>query len=133
MLLKSISRPVWEQLAIDQFGLWQVVPRQVFTAYSCLLILNSFAVVSQVSCLGVSSVFLSLPWREGVHLELKQMKFSNNEDCDFSSITALIKFLHWRDNAENFSLPLSPNAAAITMLFNVIALSSAVGLRKSQP
>ena len=26
--------PVWDQLAIDQFDLWQVVPRQVYTPYS---------------------------------------------------------------------------------------------------
>ena len=35
--------PVWEQLATDQTDLWQVVPRQVFTSYDCLLI--SVAVV----------------------------------------------------------------------------------------
>ena len=34
--------PVWEQLATDQFDPWQVVPRQVFTPYSRLLISNAF-------------------------------------------------------------------------------------------
>ena len=47
-LLKSISSPVWEQLAMDQFDPWQVIPRQVFTPYSRLLISTAFVVVSRV-------------------------------------------------------------------------------------
>ena len=41
---------------MDQFDLWQVVPRQVFTPYSCLLISTAFVVVSYVGCLGVTGV-----------------------------------------------------------------------------
>ena len=51
--------PVWEQLATDQFDPWQVVPRQVFTVYSRLLISNVFAVVSRVGCHGVTGVYIS--------------------------------------------------------------------------
>ena len=47
---------VWEQHATDQFDQWQVVPRQVFTPYSRLLISTAFVVVSHVGCLGVSGV-----------------------------------------------------------------------------
>ena len=60
-LLKSISSyreeiPVWEQLATDQTDPWQVVPRQVFTPHSRLLISTVFVVVSRVGCLGVTGV-----------------------------------------------------------------------------
>ena len=60
-LLKSISNhreeiPVWEQLATDQFDPWQVVPRQVFTPFDCLLISTAFVLVSSVGCLGVTDV-----------------------------------------------------------------------------
>ena len=41
---------------MDQFDPWQVVPRQVFTPYSHLLILNVFAGVSRVGCLGITSM-----------------------------------------------------------------------------
>ena len=42
MLLKSLNShmeliPVWAQFATDQFDPWQVVPKQVFTPYSRLL------------------------------------------------------------------------------------------------
>ena len=40
----------------DQFDPWQVVPRKLFTSYSCLLISTAFVVVSCVGCLGVSGV-----------------------------------------------------------------------------
>ena len=48
--------PVWEQLATDQFATdqtdpWQVVPRQVFTRYDCLLISVAFVVLCHVGCL----------------------------------------------------------------------------------
>ena len=47
----------WEQLAMDQFDPWQVVPRQVFTPYSPrLLISTTFVVVSRGGCLGVDGV-----------------------------------------------------------------------------
>ena len=46
------QQPVWEQLATDQFDPWQVVPRQVFTPYDCLLI----SVACCVGCLGVTNV-----------------------------------------------------------------------------
>ena len=51
MLLKSVNSlreliPVWEQLDTDQFDPCQVVPRHVFTPYSCLLISTAFVVVS---------------------------------------------------------------------------------------
>ena len=41
---------------MDQFDTWQVVPRQVFTPYSRLLISTAFVVVSHMGCLGVSGV-----------------------------------------------------------------------------
>ena len=46
--------PVWEQLATDQIDPWQVVPRQVFTPYSRLLISTAFVVVSHVGCFVVT-------------------------------------------------------------------------------
>ena len=46
---------VLEQLVTDQFDPWQVVPRQVFTPYSRLLISTAFVVVIRVVCLGYSS------------------------------------------------------------------------------
>ena len=36
---------------MDQFDPWQVVPRQVFTPYSRLLISTAFVVVSPIGCL----------------------------------------------------------------------------------
>ena len=47
---------VWEQLAKDQTDLWQVVPKQVFTPYSRLLISTAFVGVSRIGSLGVTSV-----------------------------------------------------------------------------
>ena len=41
----------------DQFDPWQVVPRQVFTRYDCLLISVAFVVLCRVDCLWVTSVF----------------------------------------------------------------------------
>ena len=46
--------PVWEQLATDQADPWQVVPRQVFTLYDCLLISVAFVVLCHVDCLWVT-------------------------------------------------------------------------------
>ena len=43
---------------MDQFDPWQVVPRQVFTPHSCLLISTAFVIVSRVGCLGVMGVFV---------------------------------------------------------------------------
>ena len=37
---------------MDQFDLRQVVPRQVITPYSCLLISTSFVVVSHIGHIG---------------------------------------------------------------------------------
>ena len=50
--------PVWEQLATDQTETdpWQVVPRQIFTPYDCLLISVAFIVLCRVGCLGVTGV-----------------------------------------------------------------------------
>ena len=45
----------WEQLARDQFHLWHVVPRQVFTPDSHLLISTAFVVVSHIGFLGVTA------------------------------------------------------------------------------
>ena len=61
MPLKSICNHrekilVWEPLAADQTDPWQVVPRQVFTLYSCLLISTAFVVVSRVGCDRVTGV-----------------------------------------------------------------------------
>ena len=50
--------PVWKQLATDQFDPCQVVPRQVFTPYSRLLILTAFVVVSRVGCIGVTGMLI---------------------------------------------------------------------------
>ena len=50
--------PVWEQLAMDQFDPWQVVPRQVFTPYSHLLISTVIVVVSHIGCLEVTGVII---------------------------------------------------------------------------
>ena len=55
--------PVWKQLATEQFDPWQVVPRQVFTHYSCLLISTAFVVVSCVGCLGVTGVIMQKTYR----------------------------------------------------------------------
>ena len=44
---------------MDQFDPWQVVPRQIFTPYSGLLISTAFVVVSCGGCLGVTGVGLS--------------------------------------------------------------------------
>ena len=41
---------------MDQFDPWQVVPRQVFTPYSRLLISTAFVVVNRVGCLGITGV-----------------------------------------------------------------------------
>ena len=41
---------------MDQIDPWQVVPRQVFTPYSRLLISAALVVVSRVGCLGVTAV-----------------------------------------------------------------------------
>ena len=41
---------------MDQFDPWQVVPRQVFTPFSCLLISTAFVSVSRVGCVGVTFV-----------------------------------------------------------------------------
>ena len=41
---------------MDQIDPWQVVPRQVFTPYSHLLISIVFIVFSRVGCLGVACV-----------------------------------------------------------------------------
>ena len=46
-----VKIPVWEQLATDQTDPWQVVPRQVFPPYYCLLISVAFVVLCRVSCL----------------------------------------------------------------------------------
>ena len=51
--LSGNSLTQWEQLATDQFDPWQVIPGQVFTPYSCLLISTAFDFVSHVGCLGV--------------------------------------------------------------------------------
>ena len=51
--------PVWEQLVTDQTDPWQVVPRQVFTPYDCLLISGAFVALCSVGCLGVTSVWAS--------------------------------------------------------------------------
>ena len=47
---------VWEQLATDKNDLWQVVPRQVFTPYDCLLISVACVVLCRVNCLWVTGV-----------------------------------------------------------------------------
>ena len=51
-----VQIPVWEQLATDQFDPWQVVPRQVFTPYDCLLISVAFVILCRVGCLWVTGV-----------------------------------------------------------------------------
>ena len=41
---------------MDQFDLWQAVPKQVFMPYSLLLISTAFVVVSHIGCLWITSV-----------------------------------------------------------------------------
>ena len=48
--------PVWKQLVTDQTNPWQVVHRQVFTPYNCLLISVAIVVLCRVGCLWVVSV-----------------------------------------------------------------------------
>ena len=58
--LTSGNRPkilVWEQLVTDQTDPWQVIPRQVFTPYYCLLISVAFVVLCRVGCLWVTDVY----------------------------------------------------------------------------
>ena len=43
---------------MDQFDPWQVVPRQVFSLYSRLLISTAFVVFSRVGCLGITGIWL---------------------------------------------------------------------------
>ena len=45
---------------MDQLDSWQVVPRQVFTPYSHLLISTAFVVASRLSCLGVTGMLIPL-------------------------------------------------------------------------
>ena len=40
----------------DQTDPWQMVPRQVFTPYDCLLISVAFVVLCRVGCLGIIGV-----------------------------------------------------------------------------
>ena len=57
---------------MDQFDPWQVVPIQVFTPYSCLLISTAFVVVSRVGRLGVTGVILAICFYSGVYkMQLK--------------------------------------------------------------
>ena len=51
--------PVWE-LVTDQFAPWQVVPRQVFTVYDCLLISVASVVLNRVNCLWVTGVYMCM-------------------------------------------------------------------------
>ena len=73
-ILSPLSTPLWEMVryrlkyclkapfnpkqSTNHFDPWQVVPRQVFTAYSRLLISTAFVVVSRTGCLGVTGVRL---------------------------------------------------------------------------
>ena len=41
---------------MDQIDQWQVVPRQVFTLYDCLLMSVEFVVLCRVGCLWVTAV-----------------------------------------------------------------------------
>ena len=54
---------------MDQFGPWQVVPRQVFTPYDCLLISVVFVVLCQIG-LWVTGVIVYVDCRMG-----KKFKF----------------------------------------------------------
>ena len=60
-----IPGPVWEQPAVtDQTDPWQVVRRQAFKPYDCLLISVAFVVLWRVDCLwvrGVISGMLNCP------------------------------------------------------------------------
>ena len=48
--------PVWEHLVTDQTDQRQVVPRQVFTPYDCLLISVAFVFLFRVGCVWVTDV-----------------------------------------------------------------------------
>ena len=56
-----VSIPVWEQLATDHFDPWQVVPRQVFTPYDCLLSSVAFVALCCVGCLWVTGMGIRTP------------------------------------------------------------------------
>ena len=47
-----------ELIPVCQFDPWQVVPRQVFTPYSHLLISTVIVVVSHIGCLEVTGVII---------------------------------------------------------------------------
>ena len=69
MQLKStggngVQIPVWDQLATDQTDPWQVVPRQVFSPYDCLLISVAFVVPFCVGCLWITGVYIAKHRRE---------------------------------------------------------------------
>ena len=49
-----VKIPVWEQLVTDQADPWQVVPRQVFSPFGCLLISVAFVVPCRIGCLGTT-------------------------------------------------------------------------------
>ena len=46
---------------MDQFDLWQVVPRQVFTIHVSLLISVAFVVLCRIGCLWVAGVCMVKP------------------------------------------------------------------------
>ena len=51
---------MWEQLATDQTDPWQAVPRQVFSAYDCLLISVAFVVLCRGGCLWVTGMIIGI-------------------------------------------------------------------------
>ena len=42
---------------MDQIDPWQVVPRQIFTPYDCLLVSVAFVALHRVGCLWVTGVY----------------------------------------------------------------------------
>ena len=51
---------------MDHTDPWQVVPRQVYTPYYCLLISVAFVVLSRVVCPKITSVYLDAPTNPSV-------------------------------------------------------------------
>ena len=61
--------PVWEQFATDQTDPWQVVPRQVFTPFDCLLLSVAFVVLCRVGCLWVTGVLMKFISEQQRHFQ----------------------------------------------------------------
>ena len=62
--------------------LWQVVPRQVFTPYDCLLTSAAFVVLSLIGCLWLSGVLLGVKFPKVALTEQIHYCFSISDHVD---------------------------------------------------